>query len=166
MTAAPHPDPMKAVLDTSALLEGFEPSPPGDFVVPPSVVDEVSRGRAGRRLENLLAAGLGVREAGEANISRVGLEVQRMGEEARLSRTDIEVLALALELGLPVVTDDYSIQNVAACLGVDTMPFKQRGIVQVWRWGVRCPGCRRWFEEAPGPECPVCGTGLRTARRG
>jgi rRNA maturation endonuclease Nob1 len=32
---------MRAVLDASAILEGYEPTPPSDYVVPSSVVDEV-----------------------------------------------------------------------------------------------------------------------------
>ncbi|NIP35459.1 MAG: hypothetical protein GWN18_10930, partial [Thermoplasmata archaeon] len=49
---------MRAVLDASAILEGYDPSPPGDFVVPSSVVEEVSKGRAGDRMDLLLSAGL------------------------------------------------------------------------------------------------------------
>jgi UPF0271 protein len=156
---------VRAVLDASAILEGYEPNPPTDYLVPSSVVEEVAKGRAGRRMDALLSAGLVVRDPGEDSRSRVRSQALEMGEGTRLSRADVDVLALALETGVPAVSDDYSIQNVAACLGVDTVPFKERGIDEVWRWGVRCPGCHRWFEEASGPECPVCGTPLRTARR-
>ncbi len=155
---------MRAVLDASAVLEGFEPNPPSDYAVPSAVVDEVSRGRAGRRMDLLLSAGLVVREPSDASRQRVERDARMMGEDTRLSRADMEVLALAMDLGAPAVTDDYSVQNLAACLGVETVPFKQRGIAEVWRWGIRCPGCHRWFEEAEGSECPVCGTALRTSR--
>ena len=156
---------MRAVLDASAVLEGFDPVPPSDYAVPPSVVEEVSKGRAGRRMEALLAAGLEVREPREETVAKVEAQARLLGEEGRLSRADMEVLALALEAGVPAVTDDYSVQNVAACLGVDAQGFKQGGIEEIWRWGIRCPGCNRWFEEAKGDECPVCGTRLRTAVR-
>jgi rRNA maturation endonuclease Nob1 len=157
---------MRAVLDASAILEGFEPTPASDYVVPSSVVEEVSKGRAGKRMENLLSAGLVVRDPTDDSRSRVNRSAKMMGEDARLSRADKDVLALAMDLGVPAITDDYSIQNVAPSVGVETVPFKQSGIEEVWRWGVRCPGCYRWFEEAKkGSECPVCGTELRTARR-
>ncbi len=157
--------PVRAVLDSSAVLEGFDPVPPDEFAVPPSVVEEVSKGRAGRRMRALVDAGLAVIEPdGEAR-SRVMEAVKELGEQKRLSAPDIDVLALAMSLGVPCVTDDYSIQNVAAFVGVDTMAFKQEGIEEIWRWGVRCPGCHRWYDKAKGSECPVCGTELRTARR-
>jgi UPF0271 protein len=157
--------PVRAVLDTSAVLEGFDPVPPDEFAVPPSVVDEVSRGRAGRRMQALVDAGLAViGPEGEAR-GRVMEAVMGLGEQARLSAADIDVLALSLSLRVPCVTDDYSIQNVAAALGVEVVPFKQGGIEEIWRWGLRCPGCHRWFDEAGGGTCPVCGSGLRTSRR-
>jgi UPF0271 protein len=158
---------MQAVLDSSAILEGFVPVPPADFAVPPLVVEEVSRGRAGRRMQGLVAAGLIVREPDEEARQRVQDEASRMGEGGRLSQTDMDVLALALELGLPCLTDDYSVQNVAARLGVPVRPFKERGIREVWEWGLRCPGCGRWAEEGEeeGGECPVCATPMRPARR-
>jgi UPF0271 protein len=156
---------MRAVLDASAILEGYEPSPPDDYIVPTSVVDEIAKGRAGRRMETLVAAGLNVREPSESNRSEVEFNAKMMGEDTRLSRADIDVLALAMDTGVPAISDDYSVQNVATSVGVDTLPFKQRGIEEIWRWGIRCPGCHRWFKEAKVPECPVCGTELRTARR-
>lgn len=158
--------PVRAVLDSSAVLEGFDPVPPDEFAVPPSVVEEVSKGRAGRRMRALVDAGLVVAEPEGEALMKVMDAVKALGEQQRLSAPDIDVLALAMSLGVPCVTDDYSIQNVAAFVGVDTMPFKQEGIEEIWRWGVRCPGCRGWFDEAKGSECPVCGTELRTARRG
>ncbi len=156
---------MRAVLDASAILEGYDPSPPGDFVVPSSVVEEVSKGRAGDRMDLLISAGLVVRDPSAANREEVLWSARMMGEDRRLSAADVDVLALAMDLGAPAISDDYSIQNVAPSVGVDTVPFKQGGIEEIWRWGIRCPGCRQWFEEAKGPECPVCGTALRTARR-
>jgi len=159
---------VRAVLDASALLGGFEPVPPAEFAVPPSVVDEVVRGRAGRRLQELLAAGLAMMEPSPGSVGCVGRAADELGEGARLSPTDVDVLALAIDLGVPCLTDDYSIQNVAARLGVEARPFREGGIREVWQWGVRCPGCRRRFLEGAaraGEPCPVCGTELRASRR-
>ncbi len=157
---------MRAVVDSSAILGGFEPAPPSEFAVPPSVVGEVSRGREGRRMEELLAAGLRVQAPNQAALDRVRLASRELGEQGRLSPVDVEVLALALDLCVPCLSDDYSIQNVAARVGVEVRPFREGGIREVWTWSVRCSGCRRWFPDAsPGGVCPVCGSGLRSARR-
>lgn len=156
---------VRAVLDASAILEGFEPVPPDEFVVPPSVVEEISKGRAGWRMQALVEAGLAVIEPEKDAHARVMEAVKELGEQQRLSAPDIDVIALSMSLGVPCVTDDYSIQNVATSVGVDTIPFKQGGIEEIWHWGIRCPGCHRWYDKAKGSECPVCGTELRTARR-
>jgi UPF0271 protein len=158
---------VRAVLDTSAILEGFDPLPPAEFAVPPGVVDEVSKGKAGERMRNLVEAGLVIILPQMDALEEVMVKARELGENARLSAPDVEVLALAMELDLPCVTDDYSLQNVAAALGVEALPFKERGIREVWSWGVRCTGCGRWMEEDEDPHgaCPVCGSSLRTARR-
>ncbi len=159
---------MRAVIDASAFLGGFEPVPPAEFAVPPSVVDEVARGRPGRRMQELLAAGLAMMEPTPGAVARAEAAAEGLGEGSRLSPADVDVLALALDLGVPCLTDDYSVQNVASRLGVVARPFREGGIKEVWTWGVRCPGCRRRFrdgEAEAGRPCPVCGTELRTSRR-
>ena len=157
---------MRAVVDSSAILGGFHPAPPTEFAVPPAVVDEVARGREGRRMQELLAAGLQVMAPSLTSLDRVRSAAAGLGETGRLSRVDVEVLALAIDLCVPCLSDDYSIQNVAARAGVEVRPFREGGIREVWTWGVRCSGCRRWFPEGrAGGECPVCGSELRSARR-
>ena len=154
-------------MDTSAILEGFEPIPPGEFAVPPAVVDEVGKGRASMRMRTLVEAGLVIIPPSDDAIQEVMAHARELGEDARLSPQDVEVLALAKELGLPCVTDDYSVQNVSVGLGIETLPFKQQGIREVWTWGVRCTGCGKWQAEGEDPDgtCPICGSALRTARR-
>ena len=155
-------------MDSSAILGGFHPAPPSEFAVPPTVVDEVSRGREGRRMQELLAAGLQVRAPSPAALERVRAAAAGLGESDRLSTADVDVLALALDLAVPCLSDDYSIQNVASRAGVEVRPFREGGIREVWAWGVRCPGCNRRFAEGEakaGQPCPVCGTELRSSRR-
>jgi rRNA maturation endonuclease Nob1 len=123
---------VRAVLDTSAILEGFEPMPPAEFVVPPAVVDEVSKGRAGERMRTLVEAGLLIIPPSIDAIEEVISHERELGEDNRLSMQDVEVIALAMELGIPCVTDDYSVQNVSQGLGVEALPFKQEAIRQVW----------------------------------
>ena len=99
---------MRAVLDASAILEGYEPSPPSDFVVPASVVDEVAKGRAGDRMDLLLSAGLVVRDPSEDNRQQVLFNARMMGEDSRLSKADVDVLALALDMGCPAISVPYT----------------------------------------------------------
>ena len=53
----------------------------------------------------------------------------KVGDSFKLSETDIELLALALELkstgyNPQIVSDDYSIQNVATQLGIEFLALR------------------------------------------
>jgi len=105
-----------------------------------------------------------VSPATSAARSKVKQAAKGTGDAARLSKTDTEVLALALELKAAVATDDYSIQNLASVLGVEYLPMNMKGISKVVCWNYLCTGCGKVFKE-PQPDCPVCGSALRTTRR-
>src|SRR5438552_8446126 len=109
------------VLDTSALLAGRPLGPGEDPVVPSAVLAELSPGgRDRRQLDHLLAAGARLVEAAPADQARVRAEAKKGGEIGRLSAADVDVLAVALELGGEVATDDYTIHNLGRRLGVPT----------------------------------------------
>lgn len=116
-----------------------------------------------RRAENLLPM-IKVSQATSLSLSKVREVAKGTGDSSRLSKTDIELLALALELKAIMATDDYSIQNLASVLGVEFMPMNMKGITKVVRWNYLCTGCGKVFKE-PQPDCPVCGSALRTTRR-
>ena len=153
---------VKVVLDTSALF-GLEQVPPDwDAYVTEGVLAELEKYND-RRSENLLHT-IKVSQATSGSLSKVREAAKGTGDVARLSRTDTEVLALALELKAAVATDDYSIQNLASVLGIEFIPMSMKGITKVVRWNYLCTGCGKVFKE-PQPDCPVCGSPLRTTRR-
>ncbi len=153
---------MKVVLDTSALF-GLEQIPPDwEVFVTEGVLAELEKYND-RRAENLLPL-IKISQATSASLSKVKEAAKGTGDSARLSRTDTEILALALELRAAVATDDYSIQNLASVLGIEYMPMNMKGITKVVRWNYLCTGCGKVFKE-PHPDCPVCGSPLRTTRR-
>ncbi len=153
---------VKVVLDTSALF-GLEQVPPDwDAYVTEGVLAELEKYND-RRSENLLHT-IKVSQATSASLSKVREAAKGTGDASRLSKTDVEVLALALELKAAVATDDYSIQNLASVLGIEFMPMNMKGITKVVRWNYLCTGCGKVFKE-PQPDCPVCGSPLRTTRR-
>ncbi|UCG68096.1 MAG: DNA-binding protein, partial [Thermoplasmata archaeon] len=73
-------------------------------------------------------------------------------------------LSLALELDCVLLTDDYSIQNIAAKLNVKSRGIAQEGIKETIKWRLRCKGCGRYWEKIHD-SCPVCGSDLKTTRR-
>lgn len=152
------------VLDTSALLAGRPLGPGEDTLVPSAVMEELRPGGRDRRhLDLLLAAGARLVEAAPADRARVLAAAREGGEAGRLSPADVDVLAVAVEVGGEIVTDDYTVQNLARRLGVPTRSIQTRGIDSEYRFVPRCTGCGR-FLEAQLPECPVCGSPVKMVK--
>ncbi|MBN2336106.1 hypothetical protein JXL21_11150 [Candidatus Bathyarchaeota archaeon] len=155
------------VLDTSAFIQGFDPPGESLYTVP-LVEAELGDALTLIRLRSAVAAGrLIVAEPEESYTDRLEAETLGMGESLALSETDKQVLALGLQLserGLEptVVSDDYSVQNMAEALGLRHRGLATPGIKRQLRWVLYCPGCRREFG-GPQPDgvCPVCGTELK-----
>jgi len=152
---------MRRVLDASALLSGA--SFDGELYTTPEAVAEVRRLGSTPQLDAVLATKVRVLTPSKESLESVDEEARRTGDIARLSPADRGLLALARDLGATILTDDYSIQNVAARLGVPYGRVLERGIREVVTWRYRCTGCGRFFEE-PLKECPVCGSRVRTTR--
>lgn len=152
------------ILDTSAILSGKPLS--GRFVVPPAVDAELAPGgRTGRAMDYLRSAGLEVRTPDAEAAGRAREAAQGTGDLDAMSEADLEVVALAVETGLEVVTDDYRIQNVLKALDLPFRGLAQRGIRSKWEWTYLCAACGRTWDHA-WEECPVCGGEVRTKRAG
>lgn len=152
------------VLDTSALLAG-RPLGPGEATLVPSAVMGELRpgGRDRRHLDLLLAAGARLVEAAPADRARVRAAAEEGGESGRLSDADVDVLAVALEVGGEIVTDDYTVLNLARRLAIPTRTLVTRGITEEYRFVPRCTGCGRFYEKML-PDCPVCGSALKMVK--
>jgi UPF0271 protein len=112
-----------------------------------------------------------VKTASEETLARVEKCALEVGDSFYLSETDKHVLALALQLKThdcepQIVTDDYSIQNVAKRLGIEFIHLATFGIRRVLEWMRYCPACHK--EYAPNStitECTICGTQLKRKPR-
>lgn len=153
------------VLDTSLLLGGKDPPRGPRWATTPEAAAEVSPGgRDARRYEDWTSLGLQVRSAGPAALGKVERAATVAGNRARLSAADLSLLALALELGeeATLVTDDYTMLDLASRLGVRTQTVNQQGIRASLDFRPRCTGCGRWFEAMPkSQDCPVCGSAVK-----
>jgi len=152
---------MRRVLDASALLSGA--SFDGELYTTPEAVAEVRRLGSTTQLDAVLATKVRVLTPSKESHEAVEAAARGTGDIARLSPTDQGLLALARGLDATILTDDYSIQNVASRLGIPYERVVERGIREVVVWRYRCMGCGRFFEE-PTRECPVCGSKVRTTR--
>ncbi len=152
---------MKRVLDASALLSGA--SFDGELFTTPEAVREVRRLGSTPQLDAVLATKVRALTPALEAVEAILAAAKETGDDARLSPTDVGLLALARELDAAILTDDYSIQNVATRLGIPYERVLERGIKEVVHWSYRCSGCGRFFKEAV-KECPVCGSRVRTTR--
>ena len=126
------------VLDTAAFLARLQLSLYGvELVTTPSVIEEVKdfESRLGLEL-SLEVSRVSVEEPSAEAIDRARRAASELGVLERLSRTDLEVLALALDKArsgaeVAIATDDYSVQNVATYLGLRFLPIKTRGIDRI-----------------------------------
>lgn len=158
------------VLDASALIAGFNPLSvvQEQYSVPEVRHELVSNSLPWVRFNTAVDGGrLKVRVPTSRSLRRVREASKRVGDVLFLSDADLRVLALALELkdagcNPQIVTDDYSIQNVADQLGIEFAPLMTFGIRFRLQWILYCPACyRKYPSDYRFKSCEVCGTRLK-----
>ena len=154
-SAAGAADEQVKVLDSSFFFLDI-PIAGKKFAVPPSVVGEMKDLRSKSKLDAMLEDGrLFVSEAAPATRKRVIAASKKSGDYGVISDTDCDVVALALEIGGIVVTDDFALSNTAQTLGLTVIPVQMRK-AKKRQWKYRCTGCLKLCD-APGI-CDVCGS--------
>jgi len=170
MSPADKTDKRAVVLDTSALVAGFDPfSISEEQYTVPSVIEEISQKSVPRlRFETAIESGKVTVKAPKMNfLEKVKASASVVGDAHFLSETDIQVLALALELEANgyrplIATDDYSIQNVANQMKIEFSSLVTFGIRRRLHWIRYCPACHRKYpEEYRDVRCEICGTELK-----
>ncbi len=158
------------VLDTSALIMGYETAEvEAEHYTVPSVRMEIQRDDIRKlRLDSAIDAGrITVKSPDPKYRAEAERIIGELGETDALSEADAELLALGAQLKgegweTTVVSDDYSVQNVASELGLGFKGLATQGIKRQFKWETYCPGCRRTFEEPQEDGvCPICGTELK-----
>jgi UPF0271 protein len=158
------------VLDTSAFIAGLDPfSIGGEHYTVPLVRDEiVENSMSGVRFQTAVDSGkLRIKTPAELFLDKVKASATLVGDKFFLSETDLQLLALALELKtngyLPlIVTDDYSIQNVANQMRIEFASLATFGIRLRLQWIRYCPACHRKYPaNSRARSCAVCGTALK-----
>jgi len=99
--------------------------------------------------------------------NKIKASASKIGDSYLLSETDIQLLALALEIktqgGHPeIITDDYSIQNVAKQNNIDFYSLVTFGIRRLLEWIRYCPACHKeYLINSSVITCQICGTKLK-----
>jgi UPF0271 protein len=157
------------ILDASAFIMGYEASSNKvKHYTVPSVLKEIRQDLHKIRLESAISGGsITVVTPKRDSIIKVQKIVSMLGELGALSDVDIELLALGLQfkqsdLEPTIVSDDYSIQNVASSMGILFKGLGTSGITKIFEWVTYCPGCRKRYDKPQSDGiCPICGTDLK-----
>jgi endoribonuclease Nob1 len=127
-----------------------------------AIFDEVKHiKRSHGAIEALLESNtLHVLNSDRKNIDKVVAAARRTGDYQKLSEADISIIALALQLKIVLVTNDYAVANVATTLKIPVKSVASKGVMHTRRWIAYCSACGKAF----GPnakECRLCGNRLR-----
>jgi len=156
------------LVDTSAILSGKPINLDGVLMATtPAISSELKPGgRDYRNFVFLQEKEVDVLSPSKKSINKIEYIAEKTGDMTRLSSADIEILALAIDINKDtqkeaiILTDDYSIQNIANILNIKFQSFSQKGITKKFKWQSRCPGCGKRFNKSI-KICPVCGTPTR-----
>lgn len=152
------------ILDTSAVLSGKNTDFASNSITATGVSEELSPGGKDYQFFQFLKEkGLKVFSPSKKNLEKTKEHAKKTGDLGRLSNTDIELLALALDIKKQektepiLITDDYSIQNLANSMDIKYKTISQQGIKESFIWINKCQGCGKKFKENIN-NCPICGS--------
>lgn len=157
------------ILDTCAFISGLNATYKGKFYSVPSVIEELPQSSMARlRLLTSVESGhLTIMSSSKKFNDEVIKTSKELGEIGALSKADLQVIALALELetkGLDpiIITDDYAIQNMAEHLGISYSSLATFGITYEFIWETYCTACYKVYEQdCKSIFCQICGTKLK-----
>lgn len=160
------------VLDSSVFIQGFTEFGGARCVTSRLVVDEVLSGEVLKSMVRSMVEREAIRVSRPTltSLNQAKEAAQETGDMKKLSEADLDVIALALDerkRGFEplIVTDDYSVQNVASRLRLPTTGAALPGIRKQLFWTWYCPACFKTYERVEGDVCAACGTRLKRKPR-
>ena len=149
------------ILDASAFYAGVPFRSDSDYYTTYLVYDEIEHIKKNHdALGTLLETNrLKIREPEKKSIDVATKAAKDTGDYTQLSKQDVSIIALCIEMNGEIISDDFAISNVAKNLNLKISPIMTKGIKDVGKWIHYCPGCRT--NHTNRKECPMCGTGLK-----
>jgi len=149
------------ILDASAFYAGVPFRSSNDYYTTSLVYDEIKHIKKNHGVLGILLQTnrLKIRDP-ERESTEVAVKAAKdTGDFPQLSKQDISIIALCIEINGEIISDDFAISNVLKNLGLKILPIMTQGIKDVGKWIHYCPGCRT--NHTNGKECPICGTTLK-----
>jgi len=148
---------MKVVLDSAGILN-FRNLPEGDYITTAEVKEEIKDIGSkllleARKIKTMLPS--------KESLKKAEKTAEKTGDIKKLSRADLSVIALCIEIkDCILITDDYSVQNTAKELGIKYKGVLFGEIKEKRKYRMKCPSCAREFS-ASTEECSDCGAKLK-----
>lgn len=149
------------VLDATSFYAGIPFSSQEKCFTTPQVFDEIKHIKKNHEaVQTLLDLDrLEIIQPDKKNLDLILEKANQTGDRIKLSKEDISILALCIQLSGELVTDDFTVSNVAKHLGLKVIPLMTRGISKILENVYSCPACNKSFEKKS--TCPICGTKLK-----
>ena len=149
------------ILDATAFYAGVPFRSSDDYYTTSLAYDEIKHIKKNHDvLGTLLETNrLKIREPDKESTKAAIKAAKDTGDFPQLSKQDISIIALCIEMNGEIISDDFAISNVAKNLGLKISPIMTQGIKDVGKWVHYCPACRT--NHTNKIECPICGTPLK-----
>jgi rRNA maturation endonuclease Nob1 len=166
------------IFDTNIFLTGINFNViTGKIFTVPEVIDEIRVERYIEKNRNILnrinyareRKKLILREPNEEYINKVRKRAKITHDLRVLSKVDIKLIALALELqsntekNVILYTNDYSMENLCSELNIPFSPLRKKGIKKLRKYELYCPFCNE-FKHTDQEFCEKCGSKLKRRR--
>jgi UPF0271 protein len=157
----PNLDSKEFVLDANAFYAGFPFLSYLRCYTTNLVFSEVKHiKRSYSALEALIDAGnLKVMDPKEQFLKKVIAVAKTTGDALKLSSSDLSILALAFQLKITLISDDYAVENIGTILKIPIKSIGTKGITEVRKWISFCNECGKAYNPNLS-ECMICGNKL------
>lgn len=152
------------ILDTSAILSGIlTKSFGGSIWVTEEILSEIKQFELNMLINTYIETGvLNIGYPSACSVHKVISTAVKLGEIPALSKVDISILALGIDLlsqgkNVTILTNDYSIQNVALELGIKCKSVGKQKISRRIVWLHYCQDCG-YSAKVIIDSCPRCGS--------
>jgi UPF0271 protein len=163
------------IFDSAPLLAGFDLSKLNAFCfTTSSIIKEIKNKNAHEKIDLAIELGkLKIIDPPNEYINKIDTKAKESGDLKVLSPNDKSILGLALYLlqsyssqfklsedhvNLKIITDDFSLQNVARSIHIQIGSYKTQGTEKFIQWEAYCPLCFKVYPtQKLGTECVICG---------
>ena len=147
------------VLDASGILRSDLNFTDDIYCIPNSVMLEIHDDTTKSLIDLAIRRGnIKIINPGKKSLKMAIKAAEMTGDIATLSDSDLDILALAIEKNLKIVSDDYALQNTASYVGLEYEASVHDPIKREIIWQSVCSGCGMEYGTGFKAPCRICGS--------